>query len=98
MATEKMTKNTVFNISLLLTGGIALWAVGFNDSFTVVSNAIYTFLTKQFGWLYLVAMLFFVFFVDRAFKGASNNFYLKNLENGVRLTRPSQLPRDRTVS
>ena len=63
MATEKMTKNTVFNISLLLTGGIALWAVGFNDSFTVVSNAIYTFLTKQFGWLYLVAMLFFVFFV-----------------------------------
>ena len=63
MVTEKKTTNTVFNISLLLTGSIALWAVAFNESFTVVSDAIYAFLTKQFGWLYLVAMLFFVFFV-----------------------------------
>ena len=62
MATEKMTKNTVFNISLLLTGGIALWAVIFNDSFTVVSNAIYTFLTKQFGWLIWSLCCFFSFY------------------------------------
>lgn len=64
MATEtKTTTNLVFRISLLLTGGIALWAVAFNDSFTVVSNAIFTFLTRQFGWLYQVAMLFFVIFI-----------------------------------
>lgn len=37
--------------------------MAFNESFTVVSNTIYAFLTKQFGWLYLVAMLFFVLFV-----------------------------------
>ena len=63
MATDKKIDHTVFHISLLLTGGIALWAVLFNESFTVVSNAIYTFLTQKFGWLYLMAMLFFVFFI-----------------------------------
>ncbi|MGM9590323.1 MAG: BCCT family transporter [Faecousia sp.] len=61
MATK--TNNLVFRISLLLTGGIALWAVVFNDSFSAVSNATFTFLTRQFGWLYQVAMLFFVIYI-----------------------------------
>ena len=60
---ETNINNLVFRLSLLLTGGIALWAVAFNKSFTIVSDAIYNFLTKQFGWLYLAAMLFFVFFI-----------------------------------
>lgn len=56
-------KNYVFQISLLLTGGIAVWAVFFNGSFTKVSDTVYAFLTEEFGWLYLLAMLFFVLFV-----------------------------------
>ena len=60
---ETNVNNLVFRLSLLLTGGIALWAVAFNKSFTIVSDAIYNFLTKQFGWLYLAAMLFFVVFI-----------------------------------
>ena len=63
MTEKKKNNNLVFYVSLLLTGGIAIWAVVFNESFTVVSNAVYAFLTKQFGWLYLAAMLFFVIFV-----------------------------------
>lgn len=59
----KKSTNLVFRISLILTGGIALWAVFLNDSFTKVSDAVYAFLTGNFGWLYLIAMLFFVIFV-----------------------------------
>ena len=44
----------MFYVSLLLTGGIAIWAVAFNGSFICVSNAIYSFLTTEFGWLYLL--------------------------------------------
>ena len=60
--TNKKTNNTVFLLSLLLTGGITLWAVAFNESFTVVSDAIFDFLTVKFGWLYMLAMIFFVVF------------------------------------
>ena len=59
----KKEKNQVFYVSLLLTGGIAIWAVAFNGSFTCVSKAIYSFLTTEFGWLYLLAMLAFVIFI-----------------------------------
>ncbi|MCP1103093.1 glycine betaine transporter [Aequitasia blattaphilus] len=59
----KKEKNYVFIISLILTGGIALWAVALNDSFTKASDAVYAFLTQNFGWLYLIAMFFFVIFV-----------------------------------
>lgn len=43
---ETNINNLVFRLSLLLTGGIALWAVASNKSFTIVSDAIYNFLTK----------------------------------------------------
>ncbi|WMJ78982.1 MULTISPECIES: glycine betaine uptake BCCT transporter [unclassified Sedimentibacter] len=56
-------KNYVFYLSMLLTGGIAIWAVALNDSFVYVSNAVYNFLTIKFGWLYLLAMLLFVIFI-----------------------------------
>lgn len=55
--------NMVFYISLALCAFIAIWAVAFNESFTVVSNGIFSFLTVNFGWLYMLAMLFFVIFV-----------------------------------
>ncbi len=60
---EKKTDNRVFQISLILTGGIAVWAVALNQSFSLVSDAVFRFLTVNFGWLYLLAMLFFVVFI-----------------------------------
>lgn len=56
-------KNYVFSMSLILTTTIALWAIISAESFGLVSNTIFEFLTKQFGWLYMVAMLYFVVFV-----------------------------------
>ena len=55
-------KNPVFLIALILCAAIAVWAIAFNESFTDVSNAIFGFLTVDFGWLYLLAMLAFVIF------------------------------------
>ena len=55
-------KNPVFLIALILCTAIAVWAIAFNESFTDVSNAIFGFLTVDFGWLYLLAMLAFVIF------------------------------------
>ena len=55
-------KNPVFLIALILCAAIAAWAIAFNESFTDVSNAIFGFLTVDFGWLYLLAMLAFVIF------------------------------------
>lgn len=60
---EKKTNQQVFSWSLVLTAAITIWAIVFNDNFTVVSNVILEFLSKNFGWLYLLAMLFFVIFV-----------------------------------
>ena len=59
----KKTTNIVFYTSLALTLAIALWAIAFNESFTKISDGIYNFLTVNFGWLYLIAMFFFVIFV-----------------------------------
>ncbi|MBQ3267937.1 MAG: BCCT family transporter [Atopobiaceae bacterium] len=55
-------KNPVFLCALALCGVIAVWAIAFNPSFSAVSNAIFGFLTVNFGWLYLLAMLSFVIF------------------------------------
>ena len=56
-------KNLVFYISLILIAIIAVWSVVLNESFTKVSDACFTFLTTDFGWLYLIAMLVFLVFV-----------------------------------
>ncbi len=60
---KKKTGNVVFLVSLILIAVMALWSVVFNDSFTAVSNAAFTFLTTDFGWLYLAAMIVFLIFV-----------------------------------
>lgn len=65
---DKKTGNVVFYVSLVLIAVIAIWSVAFNKSFTVVSNAVFTFLTTKFGWLYLLAMaVFFLFILYVAF-------------------------------
>lgn len=60
---EKKGKNTVFYVSLIIVGIIAVWSVAFNDSFTVVANAAFKVLTTDFGWLYLVSMIIFFGFI-----------------------------------
>lgn len=60
---KKKTGNVVFYVSLVLIAVMAVWSVAFNDSFTAVSNAVFTFLTTDFGWLYLLAMMVFLIFV-----------------------------------
>lgn len=60
---KKKKENMVFYISLIIVAVMAVWSVALNDSFTVVSNAAFTFLTTDFGWLYLLAMIVFLIFV-----------------------------------
>ena len=59
---DNKKSNSVFIISLIICAAIAIWAVAFNSSFSVVSNSVFNFLTTKFGWLYLVANLSFVIF------------------------------------
>ena len=59
---DKKQRNDVFIISLVICVAIAVWAVVFNDNFTLVSNAMFAFFTNDFGWLYLISMLVFVAF------------------------------------
>ncbi len=60
---EKKKENMVFYISLVLIAIMAIWSVVLNDSFTIVSNAAFLFLTTDFGWLYMIAMIVFLVFV-----------------------------------
>ncbi len=60
---ENKKENIVFYVSLVLVAVMAVWSVAFNDSFTVVSNAAFAFLTEDFGWLYMTAMIVFLVFV-----------------------------------
>lgn len=55
--------SAVFVVSLVLIAIMAIWSVALNESFTKVSNAAFTFLTTDFGWLYLLAMMIFLVFV-----------------------------------
>ncbi|MEI3219424.1 MAG: BCCT family transporter [Lachnoclostridium sp.] len=59
----KNKNNTVFYVSLVLVAVIAVWSVVFNDSFSKVSDICFSVLTKDFGWLYLIAMIVFLVFV-----------------------------------
>ena len=47
---EKKGKNTVFYVSLIIVGIIAVWSVAFNDSFTVVANAAFKVFDHRF-WM-----------------------------------------------
>ena len=59
---QKKESNIVFYVSLAICVVIAVWAVAFNQGFSVVSNAVLNFLTNNFAWLYLFANLSFVIF------------------------------------
>lgn len=72
----KKKNNTVFYVSLVLISIMAVWSVALNDSFTAVSNAAFSFLTTDFGWLYLLAMIVFLVFVVYVAFGKYGNIRL----------------------
>lgn len=63
MEDKKGTKKYVFYTSLVLIAVMAVWSVAFNESFTAVSDAAFTFFTTDFGWLYLLSMIVFLLFI-----------------------------------
>lgn len=64
MNSNQTTKksNSVYIISLIITAVIAVWSIFFKDSFTSLSDKIFSILTVNFGWSYLVSMTAFVGF------------------------------------
>lgn len=54
--------NKVFHISLGLSIIIVIWGIVGNTSFANFANALLSFLSNKFGWLYLISMLTFVIF------------------------------------
>lgn len=59
--TTKKT-NYVYIISLIITAVMAGWSIFFKDSFTAFSDKIFSVLTVDFGWSYLLSMSAFVAF------------------------------------
>lgn len=58
----KKKSNLVFYISLFITIAIVAWGLIAKDNFSTVVNMVKNFLTVNFGWSYLMSMLFFVGF------------------------------------
>lgn len=59
---KKIQDNEVFIVSLLVVFFIVVWGLIVPENFSNISNIVYEFLTDKFGWLYLMAMFFFVMF------------------------------------
>ncbi len=55
--------NSVYLVSLALTLVIAFVALSFKEIFMTVSNALFSVISDNFAWLYLLVMLLFVVFV-----------------------------------
>lgn len=60
---KKLADKSVFYISLIIVFSISLWGIISPSSFGNIANNVFKFLTEQFGWFYLLAMLFFVIFM-----------------------------------
>lgn len=60
---EKKKYNSVFIISLIISLGLTFFAICFNRQFSAFSNALFSAITENLSWMYLVVMLMFVLFV-----------------------------------
>jgi glycine betaine transporter len=58
----KKKDNTVFYVSLVLSGIVVLWGIIAKESFANFANFLLDYLTTNFGWAYLVSMFIFVIF------------------------------------
>ena len=63
MSKNKKTYNPVFVISLIISLGLTLFAIFFKQTFSDFSNALFSGITENFAWMYLLVMLLFVLFV-----------------------------------
>ena len=55
-------RNSVFIIGLILSAIVAVWAIAFNQNFSIVANSLFAFFTVDFAWLYLLTVTVFVVF------------------------------------
>lgn len=55
-------RNPVYICSIIIAMLIAFFAICFKDTFQNFSDLLFDFMTNRLGWLYLIAMLFFVGF------------------------------------
>ncbi|NBI99267.1 BCCT family transporter [Lachnospiraceae bacterium] len=63
MIQNKKTYNPVFLISLMISLGLTFFAICFNQQFSALSDALFSGITENFAWMYLIVMLLFVLFV-----------------------------------
>jgi glycine betaine transporter len=63
MSRNKKTYNPVFIISLIISLGLTFFAICFNQEFGEFSNTLFSGITENFAWMYLLVMLLFVLFV-----------------------------------
>lgn len=59
---KKEFTNPVFLVGLILSAGLSIWGIVGNESFTEFAGFLFSFLTTNFAWLYLLVMLSFVIF------------------------------------
>ncbi len=57
---NKKTSNVVFYVSLAIVSVIAAWGLFFSENFGVLAGKLMSFLTVNFGWMYLLSMFVFV--------------------------------------
>lgn len=63
MCKNKKTYNSVFIFSLIISLGLTFFAICFNKQFSAFSNILFSGITENFAWAYLIIMLLFVLFV-----------------------------------
>jgi len=57
---NKRPSNVVFYVSLAIVSVIAAWGLFFSENFGVLAGKLMSFLTVNFGWMYLLSMFVFV--------------------------------------
>ncbi|OAH59582.1 MULTISPECIES: BCCT family transporter [Bacillaceae] len=89
MNTNSIYKNSVFYVSILITGVFIIWGIFFTENLTKVTTAFFNGTINHFGWVYLSSALFFVLFA----------FYLLFSKYGrIRLGKESDRPEFKTGS
>lgn len=88
-ARNKGKGNSVFIISLVIVAAIAIWGIISPKSMGKVGDSVFVALTKNFGWLYLMAMFLFVVFM----------LYLAFSKYGsIRLGKDTDRPEHKNIS
>ncbi|MGL6063546.1 MAG: BCCT family transporter [Fusobacteriaceae bacterium] len=59
---KKKYSNTVFYVSVIISVIIVLWGLLRPLNFQKVANWLFSIISKEFGWVYIIAMAIFVFF------------------------------------